>query len=124
MRDIEDLFTNLAKSKFRSRFRLRGKEKKYLEDKGLETILTHGREFIQSRLAPACIPNDGRQTPMKNHPVFIAQHATATCCRSCLQKWHYIPKGHELSDDEVAYIMSVIKVWLMEALENRQEKGT
>jgi hypothetical protein len=110
---MQDLFTSLAKSGFRSRFRLKGKEKKYLEDKGLEVILNHGREFVRSRLAPARIPNDGRQTPMKNHPFFIAQHATATCCRSCLKKWHDIPQGRELSDSEIDYIVSVIEIWLV-----------
>ncbi len=25
--------------------------------------------------------NDGKQTPFRGHPVFTAQHATATCCR-------------------------------------------
>ena len=113
MRDIQDLFTRLAKSRFRSRFRLMGKEKKYFDEKGLKTILKHGREFIRSRLAPEDIPNDGKQTPMKNHPVFIAQHATATCCRTCLQKWHSIPQGRKLTDEEIDYVMSVIEMWLV-----------
>jgi hypothetical protein len=114
MRDIQDLFSNLARSKFRSRFCLGGKERKYFEEKGLETILEHGRAFIRDRLGPKDIPNDGRQTPMKNHPVFLAQHATATCCRSCLEKWHFIPKGRELGDSEIDYVMSVIEKWLMD----------
>jgi hypothetical protein len=120
MKDMQDLFANLAKSKFRRRFSLKGKEKKYLEENGMETILHHGREFIRSRLAPAYIPNDGKQTPMKNHPVFIAQHATATCCRNCLQKWHDIPQGRELSDSEINYIMSVIEIWLVNQMRSQK----
>ena len=113
MRDREDLFAQLAKSRFRNRFRLIEKDRIYFEEKGLERILEHGREFIRTRLAPASIPNDGKQTPMKNHPVFVAQHATATCCRKCLKKWHHIPRGRALSDREIDYIMSVIKRWLV-----------
>ena len=43
---------------------------------------------IIKRIAPKEPLNDGKQTPMKGHPVFIAQHATATCCRECTRKWH------------------------------------
>ena len=82
MRDMDDLFAALGRSKFRSRFRLSGKESAYLKQKGLDTILQHGRDFVTERLADAYPANDGRQTPMRNHPVFIAQHATGTCCRN------------------------------------------
>ena len=113
MSDLEQLFEKLAKSRFRSSFILKGKELEYLKSKGLEVIMDHGREFIATRLAPANPPNDGKQTPMRNHPVFIAQHATGTCCRKCLQKWHGIPaKDHELSEDEKNYVIIVLELWL------------
>ena len=113
MKDLDPLFQRLAKSSFRSRFKLKGKELEYLHSKGLNLILEHGRDFIDSRLAPKNPPNDGKQTPMRNHPIFIAQHATATCCRGCLQKWHNIPaKDHELSVNEREYVIVVIKKWL------------
>ena len=112
MRELDELFESLQRSEFRRRFRLGSKEAAYLQAKGLNTILTHARDFIEKRLAPAEPANDGRQTPMRNHPVFIAQHATATCCRGCLEKWHQIPKGRPLSDREVLYIVAVIERWL------------
>ena len=84
MRNIEELFAVLTQSKFRSRFRLSGKEAEYLKDKGLEVVLYHARDFVTRRLADSNPSNDGQQTPMRNHPVFIAQHATGTCCRGCL----------------------------------------
>ncbi len=113
VQNLDSLFERLARSAFRSRFRLRPKELEYLRGKGLETVLDHARAFIDERLAPADIPNDGRQTPMRNHPAFIAQHATATCCRKCLQKWHGIPReGHELTPGERDYVVSVIRRWL------------
>lgn len=113
MKDLDPLFQRLSKSTFRSSFKLKGKELEYLHSKGLEVILEHGRDFIDQRLAPANPPNDGKQTPMRNHPIFIAQHATATCCRGCLQKWHNIPaKDHELSADERDYVIKVLNNWL------------
>lgn len=112
MRDADELFAALARSQFRSRFRLRGREAAYLQQKGLATVLEHARQFVIERLAPAEPANDGRQTPMKNHPAFIAQHATATCCRGCLQKWHRIPKGRPLTEREIDYIVDIVGQWL------------
>jgi hypothetical protein len=115
-RNLDELFAALAESSFRRRFRLRGRELEYLRRKGLPTILEHA--FIEKRLAPAAPANDGRQTPMRHHPVFIAQHATATCCRGCLQKWHALPKGRVLETAEKRYILEVIETWLA-----REEKS-
>ncbi|OHB67553.1 MAG: DUF4186 domain-containing protein [Planctomycetes bacterium RBG_13_62_9] len=112
MRDLDELFETLRQSAFRSRFRLGGREAAYLSEKGLNVVLEHAREFVRKRLAPAEPANDGRQTPMRNHPVFIAQHATGTCCRGCMEKWHRIPKGQPLSDREVEYVVAVIERWL------------
>jgi len=118
VRDLDELFEALGRSAFRSRFRLGGREAACLRQKGLTVVLGHAREFVEKRLAPAEPANDGRQTPMRNHPVFIAQHATATCCRGCLEKWHHIPKGRPLSDREVQYVVAVLERWLL----RRQEK--
>ncbi len=107
-----DLFYRLSKSKFRSRFHLKENDKEYIQNRGMKTIREHGYDFISKRLAPPVIPNDGKQTPMKGHPVFIAQHATACCCRECLWKWHGIPKGRGLTPDEIKYILDVICAWI------------
>ncbi len=112
MKDTDELFTALAKSKFRSRFRLRPKEADYLKRKGLSVVLEDARKFITERLAAAEPASDGRQTPIKNHPVFIAQHATATCCRKCLAKWHKIPQKKKLTDQQIEYIIAIIERWL------------
>src|ERR1044071_861154 len=112
MRDLEELFAALGDSQFRAGFRLRGKELAYLRWKGLSTVREHAADFIERRLAPAEPANDGKQTPMRNHPAFVAQHATATCCRGCLQKWHRIPKGHALTNEEKRHVLAAIERWL------------
>lgn len=109
---IEIVLNNLAKSNFRSKFHLRQQEKEYINEKGMDKIREHAYDFINKRLAPANIPNDGKQTPMRGHPVFIAQHATATCCRGCLYKWHKIKPGIELTSDQKDYIANVIMTWI------------
>jgi predicted Fe-S protein YdhL (DUF1289 family) len=112
MRNPDDLFRALARSAFRRRFSLGAAEREYLQQKGLPVILEHARDFIGKRLAPAHPVKDGKQTPWRGHPVFVAQHATATCCRTCLQKWHEITKGQELTAEEQAHVLAVIERWL------------
>ncbi|MGZ5007549.1 MAG: DUF4186 domain-containing protein [Methylobacter sp.] len=112
MRDLDELFNALSKSAFRSKFHLQGKDLDYLQSKGLPTVIIHAGDFIAKRLAPAVLKNDGRQTPFKGHPVFVAQHATACCCRGCLEKWHRIAKGPALTPDQQAYVLKVLERWL------------
>lgn len=109
---IDAKLDSLSKSKFRSSFYLRKKEKEYIDKNGLGKIKEHAYDFIRKKLAPAYPENDGAQTPMKNHPVFIAQHATGTCCRGCLEKWHKISKGVELTDNQVNYVVTLIMEWI------------
>lgn len=102
----------LTKSRFRKSFKLDDRDQNYLATRGADVIRSHAADFIQKRLAPAVIPNDGKQTPLQGHPVFKAQHATATCCRGCLQKWYKIPKKRALTPAEVNGIVALILTWL------------
>ncbi|MBE6161443.1 MAG: DUF4186 domain-containing protein [Firmicutes bacterium] len=106
----------LKKSKFRSSFHLRNYMIDYINEKGFEIINRHAYDFIRKKIAPANPVNDGKQTPTKNHPVFIAMHACACCCRSCLYKWHHIEKNKELTSNEINYIVSLIMLWLIEEM--------
>ena len=110
--DLTSLFERLAKSDFRSRFHPSKKDREYIMEKGLPTIRKHAEDFVAKRLAPAVIPNDGKQTPMRGHPIFIAQHACACCCRGCLEKWYRVPKGRELSADEQRRIVNLLMRWI------------
>jgi len=114
--DMNAIFKKLRASRFRSRFRLSPRERAYIADRGLEAVSAHAFDFIRTRLAPAVIPNDGRQTPFRGHPVFVAQHASATCCRRCLSTWHRIEQGRQLNDEEIGYIHDVIIEWIRRQL--------
>lgn len=116
MGDLTPLFDRLSRSHFRSRFRLSGKDRAYAAEKGRVVINDHSADFIRKRLAAALPVNDGKQTPMRGHPVFVAQHATATCCRGCLMKWHGIAPGRALTESEIAYVMDVIDRWIVEQM--------
>ncbi len=109
---VEKKLNELSKSKFRSSFHLRKYMIDYIKKNGYIKIESHARDFIIKNIAPSFPKNDGKQTPMKNHPVFIAQHACACCCRSCLQKWHNIPKGRELNNREINYLTALVMTWI------------
>jgi hypothetical protein len=112
VRDLDDVFAALTRSPFRRRFALGANEREYLAAKGRAAVLDHARAFIAQRLAPAAPRNDGKQTPFRGHPVFVAQHATATCCRGCLAKWHKIEAGRPLTAEEQTHVVAAIARWL------------
>ena len=115
---IKNKLLALSKSKFRSSFHLRKYMINYIDEKGMEVIKNHAYDFVNEKLRPANPLNDGKQTPMKGHPVFIAMHACGCCCRGCLEKWHNIPKGRELSDNEVNYIVFLLLSWIKNEYNN------
>ena len=116
------LNTEFAKSETRIIFWFDDKDIDYINQKGLDTIRQHAKDFIAKREAPAFIANDGKQTPMRGHPVFIAQHATATCCRECIRKWHKMQPGRELSQVQQDYLVDIIMTWIQKELERQKKK--
>ena len=97
---IEALY-KLSQSKFRSSFHLKEKDKLYVEEKGMDVIRRHGK-----------------QTPMKGHPVFIAMHACACCCRGCLNRWYHVEKGIPLTGIQQEKIVNLLMLWI----ENEMKK--
>ena len=112
MQTVDQALEKLQTSKFRRSFSLKAKDREYVREKGMDTIRQHARDFIRTRLAPAEIPNDGKQTPYRGHPVFLAQHATACCCRGCLFKWYRIKPGTELTETQQEKIVNLIMAWI------------
>ncbi len=110
---IGQALAKLQKSEFRARFHLTEKDKAYIAAKGLPVIRQHASDFVRQRLSPAQIPNDGKQTPMRGHPVFVAQHACACCCRGCLETWYNIPKGTQLSEVQQEGIVNLLMAWIL-----------
>ena len=116
MQTIEQALEKLAKSKFRSKFYLKEGDLSYIEQVGMEKIRKHAEDFVKERLAPANPKIHGRQTPMKGHPVFVAQHATACCCRGCLYKWYGVKIGVPLSDTQQQKIVNLLMAWIQKQL--------
>ena len=117
MQTIDQALEKLSRSEFRAKFHLDSRDRKYMEEKGMETVRRHAEDFIAKRLAPAVIPNDGRQTPMRGHPVFKAQHACACCCRGCLEKWYHVPQGKALTETQQERIVNLLMAWIQKDME-------
>lgn len=112
MQTIEQALDRLERSKFRSSFHLTKKDRHYLDEKGMEIVRRHAADFVKMKLAPAEPVNDGKQTPMHGHPAFKAMHATACCCRSCLNKWYRVPMHRELTENEQERIVNMMMAWI------------
>ena len=109
---LDERLRRIGLHPFRAKFRLHGRDRAVVDLRGMAAVRAHARELIASRLAPAEPRNDGKQTPYRGHPVFVAQHATATCCRTCLERWHGIPRGRPLDEAEQAYVVEAICRWI------------
>ncbi|MCI8648020.1 MAG: DUF4186 domain-containing protein [Firmicutes bacterium] len=112
MQTIDQALEKLKRSDFRVSFHLDSRDRNYIEKKGMDTIRRHAEDFIAKRIAPAVIPNDGRQTPMRGHPIFKAQHACACCCRGCLNKWYRVAKGTQLTEDQQQRLVNLLMAWI------------
>ena len=119
---INNKLNSLEKSKFRSSFHLNKKMIEYIDIKGLELVESHCNDFIAKNLKNYNKEKDGKQTPTKNHPVFVAQHATATCCRGCIEKWYHIPKEKVLQENEIKCIKAMIMEWITKEYTTKKEQ--
>lgn len=119
----EATLRRLQRSLFRSKFALARPDVAYLRQRGYAEIREHALRFLRERIAPAEPRNDGRQTPWRGHPVFVAQHATATCCRGCVAKWHGIEAGSAMSDAQLERLCDLVMVWLTAQLRHATSDG-
>jgi hypothetical protein len=109
---VDELIDRISAQPFRARFHLRGRDRGLAQLHGPARLRQHAHDLVARRLAPAFPDKDGKQTPYRGHPVFVAQHATATCCRSCLHRNHGIEPGRELTPDERDHVVAVICRWI------------
>ena len=119
MQTIDQALDKLERFKFCSSFYLTKKEQLYFQEKGMAVMRSHAEDFVRQKLVPADPINDGKQKPMHGHPVFKAMHATAYCCRGCLNKWYKVPLHRELSPTEQEKIVKLLMAWI-----ERQKKSS
>lgn len=98
----------------------------YARRKGKVKLLEAVTKRLRTCIAPAQPFHDGWQTPMNSdspNPIYNAQHATATCCRRCLEYWHGVPMGRELSSEELEYFANLVFQYLDFRFPSLSEEG-
>jgi uncharacterized protein DUF4186 len=91
--------------------------------KGWKGLQVAAERRIRSSVGPGSPPFDGRQTPREGNVIYYAQHATASCCRKCIEEWHGIPPGRPLSGDEIAYLAGLVMLYVRERLPSLPQDG-
>jgi Domain of unknown function (DUF4186) len=89
---------------------------KHARRKGRILLTAAATKRIRSSVARAEPVRDGQQTPLSGNILYYAQHATACCCRTCMEYWHDIPKGRELADAEVQYFAELMMRFVAERM--------
>lgn len=95
----------------------------YAIRKGRVGMLAAADNRIRHAIGPAEPAYDGRQTAMSGNPLFYAQHATATCCRKCVEYWHGIAQGKALTEEEISYCTGLVNKFIAERLPELTEHG-
>lgn len=108
----DNAFARLAKSKFRSRFKLTVEDCACIKRVGIETIRRHAEDFVREKLAPGVPDTDGKQTPMRGHPVFKTMHGSAMCCRGCMEKWWKVKHGVSLTEEQQSRAVNFLMEWI------------
>jgi hypothetical protein len=114
---MDDIFSRLERSKFRSGIHLNEKEKIFVVNKGMQKIGEDAYDILDKKIRIKR-DSDGKQTPWHGHPVFVAQHGTATCCRKCIEKWYKIPQNKVLDERETKFFLEIILRWIEKEAKN------
>lgn len=88
----------------------------YARRKGKTGLKTAAQRHIEKAVANPTHPRQGRQTPRETSPtaniIHYAQHATASCCRKCLEEWHGIPPDRFLFVEEISYLRDLVMLYV------------
>lgn len=117
--NVDFTFNELQKEFIRHHFwhvNIDEKAQLHAKRKGKLELLVATENRVRKYVGPAEPNYDGRQTPFSGNIIFYAQHATATCCRKCIEEWHGIPRGIELTDEQIKYFSELIMKYINKRL--------
>ena len=89
---------------------LDGKAVSHAMNKGLDGLRDAAEHRLRKYVGPprSKLFRDGMQTPKRGNAIYYAQHATATCCRKCIEAWHGIPREQALTNDQIGYMTQLL----------------
>ncbi|WP_438023421.1 DUF4186 family protein [Sorangium sp. So ce233] len=121
-RDINDVgytFEALRKELIRHEFwhsEFSQQEINHALRKGRAALRDAARKRLETSVGRAKHPLEGRQTPFSGTVILHAQHAVASCCRTCIEYWHAIPAGAALTPAELDYLLELVMLYIAERL--------
>ena len=115
--DLEYTFDSLKKELLRHVCWVNDIDPKAIQNarkRGKNLILDRAKEIITKKIAKIpegyydylCTKKEGSEI------INYAQHATGTCCRNCLERWHNIPQDIILSEKQVDYCVGLVKLYI------------
>jgi hypothetical protein len=90
---------------------------------GLTRLRADAESVIRKSVGPHQHPAQGRQTKWDGNIIYYGQHATACCCRRCIEVWHGIPRNRDLTEDEVRYFIELLCVYMRHRLPGVTDAG-
>jgi hypothetical protein len=127
--DVQNTFFSLKKEKVRHYFwhrELGQKAINHAKRKGRSGLRQRVRKHLETCIAPSAPWHDGFQTPMTDIPAnafAYGQHATATCCRKCLEYWHGIPQGVRVTAPDLDYLTELVCLYIEDRIPDLTENG-
>jgi hypothetical protein len=113
--DVNGTFEELSREYIRHVFfhaAFDAKSKKEARELGMEGVKAKVRPLLEKKIGQKKIFRDGIQTKKEGSAIHYAQHATATCCRKCLEYWHGIERNRELTSVELSYCEGLVFAYL------------
>ena len=97
----------------------------YARRKGISGLEVAIPSRIRKSVGSGNNPYDGRQTPMagSGNPIHYAQHATASCCRKCMEYWHGISPNRDLTENEIDYLAELAMLYIKDRLPDLTNEG-
>jgi hypothetical protein len=118
-RDAKFIFDSLKNELIRHVFwhiPIKSKDVQNAMEKGAESVIDEARRRMTEKIG---IMNPYRHgiTPYTGNVIYYAQHATATCCRRCMEYWYGIPaKNRILTPDEINFSTDLVRLYLEERI--------
>jgi hypothetical protein len=95
----------------------------YAKRKGKLGLIETAEHFLRKYIAKPADAFSSISTSMDGNPIHYAQHATATCCRRCIEKWHGIPPDRYLQEDEILYFLRLVQLFINDRFPELPNRG-
>jgi hypothetical protein len=94
----------------------------YTRRKGTQGLAARAEQVLRRNVFGVTGFLNDIQTPYSG-AIPAAQHATATCCRKCIEYWHGIPRDAKPTEKQIKYLRDWIMKYLKDKFPNITQEG-